>query len=153
MYLPKSKLFKCILDNKLSWKPHIQHMCTELSSGSRALTRLSNYVDISTLKTVYCSLIYSHQQYRVSTWGLAFAVALYPLEKLHKRIIRIITRSSYCAHTTPLFHKLNFLKMNDIFNFEIAKIMFMLYKNLEPNINQSLVLSKNTHSYITVFPR
>ena len=34
-----------------------------------------------------------------------------------------------------------------MFNFEIAKTMFMLFKNLDSNINQNLVLSKNTHSY------
>ena len=141
------KYLGIILDNKLSWKPHIQHICTQLSSGSWALTRLRNYVDISSLKIVNYSLIYSRLQYCIGTWGLASAIALYPLEKLHKRIIRITTRSSYCAHTTPLFDKLNFLKIIDIFNFEIAKTMFMLYKNLNPNINQNLVLSKNTHSY------
>ena len=133
------KYFGIILDNKLSWKPHIQLICTKLSSGSWALTRLRNYVDISMLKTVYYSSIYSHLQYCITTMGLAYAIARYSLEKLHKRIIKIITQSSYCAHTTPLFYKLNFLKIKDIFNFEIAKTMFMLYKNLYPNINQNLV--------------
>ena len=80
---------------------------------------------------------------------MASAIAFYPLENLHKRITRNITRTSYCAHTTRLFHKLNFLKIKDIFNFEIAKTMFMLYKNFDPNINQNLVLSRNTHSYNT----
>ena len=137
------KYFGIILDNKLSWKPHIQLICTKLSSSSWALTRLRNYVDISMLKTVYYSSIYSHLQYCITTRGLAYAIARYSLEKLHKRIIKIITQSSYCAHTTPLFYNLNFLKIKEIFNFEIAKTMFMLYKNLYPNINQNLVFLRS----------
>ena len=56
-----------ILDNKLSWKLHIQHTYTKLSSDFWALTRLRNYAHISSLKTVYYSLICSHFQYRIST--------------------------------------------------------------------------------------
>ena len=75
---------------------------------------------------------------------MASAIALYSLEKLHKPVIRIIIESSYCAHTTPLFHKLNFQKIKDVFSFDkIAKTVFMLYKNLDPSINQNLILSKN----------
>ena len=95
------KYLEIILENKLSCKPHIQHICTKLSSGSWALTRLTNYVDISTSKTVNYSLIYPHLQYCTSTWGLASAIALYPLEKLHKRIIRIITQTL----TVPVLHR------------------------------------------------
>ena len=65
----------------------IQHLCSKLSSGSWALLKLRNYVDTTTLKTVYYALIYSYLQYCVSTWGLA----LDPLVRIHKRIIRIIT--------------------------------------------------------------
>ena len=53
-----------------------------------------------------------------------FAGLLDPLYKLQKRIIRIITKSPYKAHTTPLFKKLNKLKINDICKLEIAKKCF-----------------------------
>jgi len=38
----------------------MQHTCTKLASRSWALLNIRNYVDISTLKIVYFSLIYSH---------------------------------------------------------------------------------------------
>ena len=81
---------------------------------------------LQTLKAVYFSLIYSHLQYCISAWGLAHANALNPLEKLHKRIIRNMTNSPYREHTTPLFFKLNLLKIHDICNLEIAKYMFQI---------------------------
>ena len=114
---------------KNSWKAHIKHLCSKLS-GSWALLKLRNYVDIQMLKTVYYSLIYSHLQYCISTWRVASAGVLDPLYRLQKRITRIITgtKSPYKAHTTPPFKKLNMLKINDICKLEIAKNVLLEYK-------------------------
>ena len=111
-------------DDKLTWKAHIPQICSKLSSGSWALLKLRQYVDLLTLKTVYFFLIYLHLQYCISSWGLAHANALNPLEKLHKRVIKNITSRPYLERITPLFFKLNLLKTHDICNLEIAKIRF-----------------------------
>ena len=55
--------------------------------------------------------------------GLACANALDPLEKLHKRIIKNVTQSSYIEDTFLFFFKPNFLKIKDICSLEIAKSM------------------------------
>jgi len=103
-----------------------------------------NYVDLNTLKTVYYSLIYSHLQYCISTWGMASRNALNPLEKLQKQIVRIITTHSYTAHTNPLFQKLNFLKLKDICTLEIAKKMYSYQINPDILLTPSLKLFKFT---------
>ena len=61
------KYLGVIFNDKLSWKSHIQHVCSKLSSGSWALLKLRNYVDTTTLKTVYYALIYSYLQYLTSS--------------------------------------------------------------------------------------
>ena len=132
----KIKYLGITFDDKLTWKPHIQQICSKLSSGSWARLKSIQYVDLLTLKTVYFSFIYSHLQYCISSWGLAHANALNPLEKLHKRIIRNITSSPYLEHTTPLFFKLNLLKIHDICNLEIAKNMFQIKNKMTLHDNQ-----------------
>ena len=62
------KYLGVIFNDKFSWKSHIQHVCSKLSSGSWALLKLRNYVDTTTLKTANYTLIYSYLQYCVSTW-------------------------------------------------------------------------------------
>jgi len=52
---------------------------------------------------------------------MASALSLEPLEIIHKRIVRIITKNSQNTHTSPLSQKLNLLKLNDIITIEIAK--------------------------------
>ena len=54
-------------DDKLTWKPHNQQICSKLSSGSWAILKLRQYVDLLTIKTVYFSLIYSHLLYCISS--------------------------------------------------------------------------------------
>ena len=140
------KYLGVIFDDKITWKPQIKQLCTKLSCGSWALLKLRNYVNLSTLKSVYYSLIYSHLQYCISTWGLASKTALNPLEKLHKRIVRIMTNSSYLAHTKPLFYKLNFLKINDICHLEIAKYMFQQKNKSDSFHNFNLTTHIHKHN-------
>ena len=115
------KYLGIVFDGKLTWKSQIQHICTKFSKGSWALLKLRDYVDINMLKTVHYSLIYSHIQYCITTWRVASATALETLEKMHKRIIRIIINSPFRSHTTPIFKKLNLLIINDVFKLKIAE--------------------------------
>ena len=132
------KYLGVIFNDKLSWKSHMQHVCSKLFSGSWALLKLRNYVDTITLKTLYYALIYSYLQYCVPTWGLASTAALDPLVRINKRIIRIITNSPFLSHTNPLFQKLNFLKLKDIVKLEIAKTMFCFNKSSTKNESQTI---------------
>ena len=109
-----------------------------LSSSSWALFKLRNYVDTTTLKTVYYALIYSYLQYCVSTWGLASTTALDQQVKIHKGIIRIVTNNPFLSHTNPLFQKLNFLKLQDIVKLEIVKTMFCFNKSSAKNESKLL---------------
>ena len=119
-----------IINDKLSWKSHIQHVCSKLSSSSWALLKLRNYVDTTTLKTVYYTLNYSYLQYSVST--------LDPLVRIHKRIIRIMMNSPFLSHTDTHFKELNLLNLQDIAKLEIAKTMFCFNKSSAKNESQTI---------------
>ena len=52
----------------------------------------------------YCNLV----------WGSAYKSNLQRIAILQKRVIRIVDKSYYNAHTEPIFKKLNLLKFQDI---------------------------------------
>ena len=106
---------------------------------------------MQTLKIVYYSVVYSHLNYCVSTWGMASHNALDPLIKLHKRIVRIITKSPPLTPTLPLFKKLNFLKIEEICKFEIAKKMYQYKTTGSPKIHliNALIPVTQTHQHST----
>ena len=97
---------------------------------------------------VYYSVVYSHQ-YCITTWGLAAKNTLDPLEKCHKRIIRIITNSSYKTPTT-LFSSLHLLKITDICDLEIAKRMYKITTLPNDNDKIKFQFTSHTHTYHTI---
>jgi len=70
-------------------------------------------------------------------------------EKLHKRIVRIMTKSTYTAHTNPLFRTLNCLKLNDICTLEIAKSKFMYCYKINLSLHSINHIPKTTHNHST----
>ena len=94
----------------VNWKTHTDKLATRLSKYSGILNKLKNYLPPSILRILYCCLVQSHLSYAILTWGYSCN----RLEKLQKRLIRIISRNKYNAHTEPLFKQLELLKMSDL---------------------------------------
>ena len=74
---------------------------------------------------LYYSLIYSYIQYGIVTWGTANKT-LTGMQELNVKLNNIVRaipyRSKYCP-VTSLYIALNFLKLDDIYNLELAKFM------------------------------
>ena len=86
-------------------------------------SQLSNPSDLP------CCLVNSQISYGLLSWGFQCK----RLEKLQKRIIRIITCSKYNAHTDPLFKCVNVLKINDVFKLNALKFYYKYTNNELPS--------------------
>ena len=78
------------LDNKLSWKPHVQKVKTQLSRACGILSKLKHYTILPVLKVVYNSLIHPYLNYSILSWGRASNATTQPLIKLKNKAIKII---------------------------------------------------------------
>ena len=88
-----------ILDECLTWKPHIDKLASKLSRNSGILNKLKNFLPALIMKTLYFSLSHLHLNYGILIWGYKCNW----LVKLQKRLIRIVMLAQYNAHTDPLF--------------------------------------------------
>ena len=143
-----TKYLGVIIDNKLSWKPHIDQVVGKLSKGCWAVCRIRPYVNLHTLKIIYYSLIYPHLQYCVASWGLAAQTHLNSIITKQKRIIKIMTFNSMTSSSNPIFIELNLLKFNDIYKLKVGLAMRRLIGENSLG-NNDLSLLSNTHSYST----
>ena len=67
-----------------------------------------------------------------------------------KRAIRIITFSSYCDHSSPLFKYLNLIKLQDLVNICTAVLMFKFHNSPLPStFNLFFVPVDQLHNYNT----
>ena len=89
------------------------------------------FVNVSIMKSVDYSIIYPHLIYGLQVWGSAFKTAHEKMNILQKKGVRMITfndsfpSQGYClCHSLPLFLKVEFLKILDIYKFQISKFIW-----------------------------
>lgn len=131
------KFLGVIIDDKISWKPHIKHVQSKVSRSIAVINKAKKVLDNKSLHTLYYSLVSPYLQYCAEVWGNNYKTSLYSLTILQKRAIRIIHKVGYQEHTNPLFLKSKLLKITDIVQYQTAQIMFKAKNKLLPgNIQQ-----------------
>lgn len=143
----QTKYLGVTFDNKLSWVPHILSVRNKISSGCWALANIRKYVDQQTLRLIYFSLVYPHLHYGILCWGSAYPTHLKKLLIKQKWAVKIITNSNIRSPSTPLFHSLKILKINEIFKYKIGMEVRRLINNNSLNsFDLSYLHSLHSHS-------
>ena len=107
-------------------------------------------VQTSILVSLYYALLYPFLIYGLLAWGNTYPTTLQPIFMLQKKAVRLITFSSFDAHSIPLFKKLSILKMNDLVEYYVAISMFKYNNNLLPPVFKNVFVSvSNIHKYQT----
>ena len=121
-----------LLDNKLSWKPHVQKVKTQLSRACGMLSKLKHYTTPPALKVVYNSLIHPYLNYSILDWGLASNATIQPLIKLQNKAIKIINPTNM-GSLEEHFQHLNILCLPKVNSFSVGKFMHSYHNKLLPN--------------------
>ena len=77
----------------------------------------SFYLHTRALVMLYYSLVYPYMQYCILVWGSTYPSNLTRIVLLQKRLIRIIYKASYDAHTQPFFKELGILPFDKSISF------------------------------------
>ena len=65
----ETKFLGVIIDNNLSWLPHISALAKKLRCCSGQLNRIKNFLPAALHKSIYRTLFESHVSYAISVWG------------------------------------------------------------------------------------
>ena len=82
------KYLGVLLVNKLSWKPHVQKVKTQLSRVCGILSKLKHYTTPLVLKVVYNSLIHPYLNYSILNWGRTSNATIQSLIRLQNKAIK-----------------------------------------------------------------
>ena len=105
------------LDDKLSWKPHIENLLNKLNKYKSIIYLIRRNFDEYSLKLIYFSIIYSRIIYCIVLWGGSMKSHLQKINVVHKGIIRTICYKNRRHHSDPLFKHLQLLNFNDIISY------------------------------------
>ncbi len=120
----KLKFLGVTYDENLTFKFHTTNISQKLSRCTAMLYKIRDFMPTEILRTMYYAHIYPHLQYCNPIWANTQATHLNCINLIHKKIIRIITKSSYLEHTAPLFKGMKILKLEDITKLSIATSMY-----------------------------
>ena len=118
-----------IMDENLNWKSEISHVANKVSKCTGITRKSSFYLSTKTSRTLYFSLVFT--LLLQLSLGLHLQNYLIGLEILQKRVIRTtlcIAKTTFDAHTDPIFQNLGILKFHDIYLVQLGLFMYS-YQN------------------------
>ena len=138
------------VDNKLTWKYHINSICKKISRNIGVINRLKQYFPSSTLLMLYSSLILPYLNYGILVWGNTHQSLLDKILLLQKKSLRIIFNLNMRAHTDDLFCSNRLLKVKDLYLFQLGQFMFNYKKNNLPKVFDKIFYrNERLHNYPT----
>lgn len=157
--LPTSnfKFLGHVIDEHLTWKDHINHIHSKMSSGNYALARCKHFLPQSVRLTLYNSLVKPHLEYGILAWGGVGDSLLKKITIIQKKAVRNIAGRDSRARSNPLFQSLSILKINDIYKYSCSTFMHKyVNQNLPSSFNgmfQPLSEPNRTKKFVTARPR
>ena len=144
------KFLGIIVDEEISWKPHINHILSKISKTTALLRFLKYTFPKHILRTLYMTLIYPYFNYCNIIWGAADPAAIEPLILLQKKVVRIISRAQYLDHTEPLFISMNLLTLSELYKLNCILFIYKcLYSELFIDFRNKMLTGAEVHDYNT----
>lgn len=143
----KQKLLGLLIDDKLTWSAHIDHLCSTLSSKISLLRQLADYVSVDVLKKFYQGYILPLIDYGSVTWSGTSLTNIERILKLQKRAARIILHADYDTPSAIMFRDLEWQPVNKRLAYNKAILIYKALNHLTPEyITNMLMPMSETHS-------
>ena len=136
------KLLGVIIDNNLTWGPHIRYLCKSVAKRVCQPAKIKNFLSFHARKTFFQAHIQSRIDYASTLWDSASESLLKPLKSLHRRAVKIIllkntslTNDDYKKTTIlPLKHRLMYNKARFMHKILSGKAPTYLVKRVSINL-------------------
>ena len=126
-----TKFLGVIVDNKLTWSPHIAFLNQKLLANKHLLRVARNLLDFNCLRSIYYAHIYSHLSYGILAWGsMAKKSNINSLFAIQKQCIRLMHKCNITADCIPLFKQSKMLPLHNMINVELAKQGYNINRKL-----------------------
>ena len=145
----KAKYLGMVIDDKLTWKDHIDHVSLKIKHNLGIMKCVRNDIPKESLIALYRTMVEPYLRYCNNIWGKCCAMLIGKLQTLQNRVARIITNATYDnTDNAKLLRQLNRLNVPQLIDFETASLMYKIENGPVPaHLKQMFVKLEDLHSY------
>lgn len=140
----QEKYLGLLIDDKLTWRPHIERVQSKLTSLLGALRKVSHCIPKTIKPVIYNTLVKPHLEYLVEIWGSAASSNLNSLQRTQNKIIKVLFHYPFRTATIQLYNKTKIFNLNQIY---IYNTCILIKKILTKTIKSNLVLNIKTNKH------
>lgn len=119
----KYKYLGIIIDNKLTFRDHIDNICKKIKAKIPSIIKIKNKLTTYTKKVLYHAIFHSHLNYGSIIYGTSLASNIMIIKKLQNKIIKIMFGTPINHKAKDLYSKYKILKIDDII--KLNKLVFI----------------------------
>ena len=144
------KYIGVILDSVLSWRQHIDLICTKLNRLFGVFSHLRHKIPNSYARQIYYSTVFPHLNYCLEIYGSCASNLMKKLQTKQNSLMKYLTKKDNQFSTNSV-HKLNnILKINDTYELKLMSFVHeCLNKTTIPLFHNYFKLQRLTHQYTT----
>ena len=155
----KAKLIRVIIDDKLNWEAHIEHLKAKLNLSTIMIKRIKKFIPKPEFKKICDALFTSHMNYCISSWGGVSDYKLQSIFTIQKRCVHLLFGEKYSydhagyyetfagtrtykehtspknyslEHTKPIFNKYEILNFHNLFVHHSFMDLYKVFKTHTP---------------------
>ena len=150
-----AKYLGIIIDNKLTFKKHIDHVKSRLVKGCAILTMVRHYVPKQILINTYNAHIQPHIDYGLPVWGYTHKTHTLPVERQQRKAVRIMNfMKKRDDDPYPLFKPNHLLRFDESLKLSSAKLLWKADNHLlPPTVNSIFNKSRKDNSFHVPYRR
>ena len=142
------KFLGVFVDKHLKFNNHANYISSKLSKSVGILYKLSKYLPTEILKLLYYTLVQPYFNYSIEVWFSTYKNVTNRLNILQKKACRAINKLSFFDHTLEAFKSMSILKLNELYTFKIAILMYKSFISIDDS-NSYLSITNFNHDHNT----
>jgi hypothetical protein len=135
------KYLGLLLDDKLTWKSHIQKVRSKISSLTGALRNCAGCIPYKARVLIYNSLVKSHLEYLIEVWGCAAKTNLQILQSSQNKLIKCLFKYHRQTRSKLLYSKTKLFNLKQLYTFTTC---MLIRKILTHKIHTQITFTKRT---------
>ena len=129
-----TKYLGLYIDDKLSWKNHVNELNNNLIKYTGIFHRIRNLIPPKMATQLYHAFISSKLSYGIEVYGMTKKSTIKPLQVMQNRILKILHFKNQRYPTQTLYSDLNLLKINEMHMHQVAVLIYKHSKDMLPPI-------------------